>query len=44
MDKYNLTIGTDKRNRYMPYKEENDEKNKIIEIFGIKPHVMVINK
>lgn len=31
MYKYNLTIGTEKRNQYMFYKEENDDKNKIIE-------------
>lgn len=35
MDKYNLTVGTEKRNQYMFYKEENDDKNKIIEALAI---------
>lgn len=35
MNKYNLTIGAENRNQYMPYKEENDDKNKIIEALAI---------
>ena len=35
MNKYNLTIGAENRNQYMPYKEETDDKNKIIEALAI---------
>ena len=41
MDKYNLTIGTEKRNQYMFYKEENDDKDKIIEALAIAGKLLV---